>query len=159
LHRHKHGRRTLHPTRDALTAEEWNAETARVSELRAKLNGVVNVLHKRWPNGLSVHQAMGRVIRNASPITPRLTWAAGTSHDTTQMVRLRDIARRLELNRRAAETAPSHFLTLRQPDWSNSWQSPLESSHDHVTLHRQIIEAPSSAGQAAKASYAEQSAG
>lgn len=120
-------------TRDALTAEEWNAETARVSELRAKLNGVVNVLHKRWPNGLSVHQAMGRVIRNASPITPRLTWAAGTSHDTTQMVRLRDIARRLELNRRAAETAPSHFLTLRQPDWSNSWQAALATNAREVT--------------------------
>ncbi len=120
-------------SRDALTVEEWHAETARISELRAKLNGVVNVLHRRWPNGLTVHQAMGRVIRDASPTTPRLTWVAGTAHDATHMSRLRDIARRLELNRRAAETAPSHFLALKQPDWSNSWQAALATNAREVT--------------------------
>ncbi len=120
-------------TRDALTAEEWDAEAARVGELRTRLNGVVNVLHKRWPNGLTVHQAMGRVIRDASPTTPRLTWATATSHDAAHMGRLRDVARRLELNRRAAETAPSHFLTLKQPDWSNSWQAALAANAREVS--------------------------
>lgn len=119
-------------TRDALTAEQWHAETELVSELRAKLNGVVNVLHKRWPNGLTVHQAMGRVIRDAVPTTPRLAWAAGTVHDATQIIRLRDVARRLELNRRAIETAPSHFFVLKQPDWSNSWQTALATNSREV---------------------------
>jgi len=112
-------------TRDALSQEEWRIEAERVHELRSKLNGVVGVLHKRWPNGLTVHQAMGRVIRDATPSTPRLAWPGSTQHDRAQMTRLRDVARRLDLNRQAVERAPHDFLPLRHGDWSNGWQEAV----------------------------------
>ncbi|WP_122223256.1 DUF4011 domain-containing protein, partial [Pseudomonas syringae group genomosp. 3] len=63
---------------DALSAEEWQREATRLQTLRSKLNQLVDVLHRRWPNGLSLHQAIGRVIRDHGPQTPRLVWPAGT---------------------------------------------------------------------------------
>ena len=112
-------------TRDALSQEEWRTEAERVHKLRNKLNSVVGVLHKRWPNGLTVHQAMGRVIRDATYSTPRLTWPGSTRHDASQMARLRDVARRLDLNRQAAERSPDDFSLLRRSDWSNGWQEAV----------------------------------
>jgi very-short-patch-repair endonuclease len=118
--------------RDALTAKEWQQEADRVRDLRAKLNGVVGVLHKRWPNGLTVHEAMGRVIRDATAATPRLEWSASTVHSAEQMARLRDVARRLGLNRGTASSAPGPFLALRQLDWSNGWQEALSTAAREV---------------------------
>lgn len=112
-------------TRDALSQEEWRIEAERAHELRSKLNGVVGVLHKRWPNGLTVHQAMGRVIRDATPSTPRLAWPGSTQHDAAQMTRLRDVACRLDLNRQAAERSLGDFSLLRHSDWSNGWQDAV----------------------------------
>lgn len=112
-------------TRDALSAEEWRIEAERVNALRTKLNAVVGALHKRWPNGLTAHQAMGRVIRDATPRTPRLAWPAGTQHDAAQMARLRDVARRLELNRHAVEQSSGDLDQLRRNDWSNGWQEAV----------------------------------
>lgn len=112
-------------TRDALSLEEWRAEAEHVNALKIKLNDVVGALHKRWPNGLTVHEAMGRVIRDATRRTPRLAWPAGTQHDASQMVRLRDVARRLELNRQAAEQFSGDLDRLRNGDWSNGWQEAM----------------------------------
>ncbi|MFA5976600.1 MAG: DUF3320 domain-containing protein [Elusimicrobiota bacterium] len=120
-------------TRDALSQEEWRIEAERVHELRSKLNGVVGVLHKRWPNGLTVHQAMGRVIRDATPSTPRLAWPGSTRHDAAQIARLRDIARRLDLNRQAAERSPGDFSLLRHSEWSNAWQESV-AANAHAML-------------------------
>lgn len=59
--------------RDVLTTSEWEAEAGKVQRLRDKLNEVVRLLHLRWPNGLTLHQAMGRVIKDAGSTTPQFT--------------------------------------------------------------------------------------
>ncbi|XGI81539.1 AAA domain-containing protein [Enterobacter hormaechei] len=87
--------------RDVLTTQEWDEEASKLQTLRDKLNGVVRLLHKRWSNGLTLHYAMGRVIKDASAATPRFTWPAYTLHTAEQMEYFRQIARRLELNRAA----------------------------------------------------------
>ncbi|PUV43232.1 DUF3320 domain-containing protein [Cronobacter sakazakii] len=111
--------------RDVLTTTEWEEEAAKVQHLRDKLNEVVRLLHHRWPNGLTLHQAMGRVIRDASNLTPQFTWLAGTLHTAEQMEQFRDIARRLELNRHALIQHGTHFECINQTDWTNGWQSSL----------------------------------
>lgn len=121
-------------TRDALSQAQWQVEAEQVNALRIKLNDVVGALHKRWPNGLTVHEAMGRVIRDATPCTPRIAWPAGVQHDASQMFRLRDVARRLELNRQAAESS-GNLDQLRHTDWSNGWQAAV------VANAREIIAA------------------
>ncbi len=49
-------------TRDALSAEEWEREASEARRLRDELNAVVAVLHRREPNGLTIHRAIGRAV-------------------------------------------------------------------------------------------------
>jgi len=122
-------------TGDAPSTEDWTAEAANVHRLRDKLNGVVNLLHKRWSNGLSVHQAIGRVIRDVTAATPRLSWPPGTQHGADEITRLRDVARRLDLNGKAGRELTPLFPELARTEWSNGWQEAL------VVVAREMIEA------------------
>ncbi|MDC9593480.1 DUF3320 domain-containing protein [Xenorhabdus sp. IM139775] len=112
-------------TRDVLSKEEWEKEARHVQRLREKLNDAVNVLHKKWPNDLTVHQAIGRVIRDANEATPKLPWLAGTLHDQNAMIQLRDVARRLDLNAPSAKQFSGMFDAILRIDWSNGWQESI----------------------------------
>jgi very-short-patch-repair endonuclease len=111
--------------RDALTAEEWAVETAKLHKLRNRLNEVVGTLHRRQPNGLTVHQAIGRVVRDGHAALPRITWPVGTSHDAEDYARLRDLARRLDLNSQAARDLSADFSLIAPTEWSNGWQESI----------------------------------
>lgn len=121
-------------TRDTLTEEDWSRQAEKVRVLRDRLNRVVSVLHKRWSNGWSIHEAIGRVIRDASPSTPRLSWPSDTEHDQTQIDHLRDVARRLDLNRPAAITVGIYITLLAQTEWSNAWQEAMVASSRLVLM-------------------------
>ena len=110
---------------DALTASEWQEEAGKVQRLRDKLNDIVKMLHYCWPNGLTLHQAMGRVIKDANAATPEFNWPADTLHSSEQMTQFREVARRLQLNRPVYQRYGEHFTLIKQVDWTNSWQSSL----------------------------------
>lgn len=110
---------------DALSPQEWEHEAARLQTLRSRLNQLVDVLHRRWDNGLSLHQAIGRVIRDHSLQTPKLSWAPTTRHDAAEYGNLLDISRRLGLNGNAARDLSGRFGALSQTQWSNAWQSEI----------------------------------
>jgi very-short-patch-repair endonuclease len=114
--------------RDAMSAEEWQREAGRLQTLRSRLNEVVAVLHRRHDNGLSLHQAIGRVVRDHGPATPRLGWPADTEHGDTDYQRLQDLARRLGLNGEAGQNLSGRFGALAQTQWSNAWQAQLAAS-------------------------------
>ncbi|OCR25948.1 DNA helicase [Pseudomonas syringae] len=114
--------------RDTLSAEDWQREAERVQTLRSRLNQLVEVLHRRWPNGLSLHQAIGRVVRDHGPTTPRLAWSAGTAHDADEYALLLDLSRRLGLNGAAARDLSGKFGVLGQTQWSNAWQAQIVSA-------------------------------
>jgi AAA domain-containing protein len=72
-------------------AAEWNETTSDLKTLRDRLNAVVRVLHRRHRNGLTPHQALGRVIAGrellpkfllpfASPTARRGGHASTTGH-------------------------------------------------------------------------------
>lgn len=117
---------------DALSGEQWEREAARLQTLRARLNQLVEVLHRRWGNGLSLHQAIGRVVRDHGPRTPRLLWPANTQHDAAEYGQLLDLARRLGLNGAAARQLSSTFGGLAQTQWSNAWQAQIASASREV---------------------------
>ncbi|RAP57103.1 DUF3320 domain-containing protein [Oleiagrimonas sp. MCCC 1A03011] len=119
-------------SRDTLTEAEWNSQAEKVRSLRDRLNEVVEVLHRRWPNGWSVHEAIGRVVKDATSGTPRLTWPGGTEHDAAQMAQLRDVARRLDLNRGAAEGVGARMALVTRTEWSNAWQESIVAVARHV---------------------------
>ncbi len=112
---------------EALSAEEWEREAARLQTLRSRLNQLVDVLHRRWDNGLTLHQSIGRVVRDHRPQTPRLAWETGTKHDGTEYAQLLDLARRLGLNGSAARDLSGKFGALAQTQWSNAWQAQIAS--------------------------------
>lgn len=112
-------------TRESLSPDEWAQEAAQVQRLRDKLNAVVAVLHRRWPNGLTVHEAMGRVVRDASEHTPRLSWPQPTAHDAGMLAQLRDVVRRLDMNRRAGRELGDGFGLIAATDWTNGWQAAI----------------------------------
>ncbi|WP_263262392.1 DUF3320 domain-containing protein [Pseudomonas sp. RIT-PI-S] len=113
---------------DALSAEEWEREASRLQTLRSRLNGLVEVLHRRWDNDLSLHQSIGRVVRDHGPHTPKLTWPSTTQHSAAEYNQLLDIARRLGLNGTAARDLSGKFGALIQTEWSNAWQSQIAST-------------------------------
>lgn len=122
-------------SRDTLTEADWGKQAEKVRSLRDRLNEVVKVLHDRWPNGWSVHEAIGRVVKDAAPMTPRLSWPEGTEHDAAQMAQLRDVARRLDLNRAVAEGVGARMTLLARNEWSNAWQEAM------VGAARQVLAA------------------
>lgn len=111
--------------REALSADEWSAEAAKLHKLRNRLNHVVELLHRRSPNGLSVHQAIGRVVRDWNESLPRLAWPAGTIHDAHTYSMMKDLARRLDLNGQAARDLSNVFALMAPTDWSNGWQEAI----------------------------------
>lgn len=117
---------------EALSAEEWEREAARLQTLRSRLNQLVEVLHRRWDNGLTLHQSIGRVVRDHSPQTPRLGWETGTEHDGAEYAGLLDLARRLGLNGIAARDLSGNFGALAQTQWSNAWQAQIAGAAREV---------------------------
>lgn len=122
-------------SRGRLKEAEWAAHANKIRSLRDRLNKFVDVLHKRWPNGWSVFEAIGLVVREAGSAIPKLSWPEGTAHDVKQMEALRDVVRRLELNRRAAESGGAQMALLVRTEWSNAWQEAI------VGTARQVIKA------------------
>lgn len=120
--------------RDKLSQEEWLEESHRVQKLRDKLNKFVELLHKRWPNGITVYQAIGKVIKYANVNTPRFNWPAGTIHDHEQMEQFRDIVRRLELNKSALDEAKGLINFIKQSEWTNGWQESV-FNHAHELIN------------------------
>lgn len=108
--------------RDALSAEEWRREAARLRRLRDRLNDVVRLLHRPHPNGMTIHQSIGRVVRDWTPDMPDLGWPDSVSHDRRTLDALRETARRLDLAHRAVRGLPPALGAVAQGEWSNGWQ-------------------------------------
>lgn len=111
--------------RGHLTQEEWTENTSRLRVLRNRLNLVCGRLHQVHPNGLSIHRAIGLVIRDFGLATPRLVWATGTTHSREDLEKFREVAHRLDLNLEAYRDSPSELSILEHTDWSNSWQESV----------------------------------
>ncbi|MDF2637960.1 MAG: helicase [Novosphingobium lindaniclasticum] len=111
--------------RETMSAEEWAREAAEAKRLRDTLNGVVRRLHARARNGLTIHHAIGRVVRDATAAIPRLSFATDADHSEDELVAMRDVARRLGLARLAIVGVPSELDALRRGTWSNQWQDDI----------------------------------
>jgi hypothetical protein len=112
-------------TRDALTQEEWEREAAETRQLRNDLNEIVALLHRREPNGWTIHRAIGRTVRDASEATPKLAFPASIRHSGEEMARFRDVARRLGIARKVIADLPTELDGVACTDWSNGWQEEI----------------------------------
>ncbi|MGE4404026.1 DUF3320 domain-containing protein [Pseudomonas sp.] len=108
------------------TSEQWNREAERLGVLRQALNGLVQALHQRHPNGLTVYDAIGTSIRHAGQEASPMFWPDAQSHDEKDLARLREAARRMSTLSGELGTLHGHALAhIGMTEWSPSWQDAL----------------------------------
>ncbi|WP_395674619.1 DUF3320 domain-containing protein [Inquilinus sp.] len=112
-------------TRETMNAEDWAREGAEVKRLRDGLNDLVALLHRRAANGLTIRDAIGRVVRDWTEASPRFTFASGRDHGEADLIRLRDIARRMGLAWTDADGLSGALDGIGHADWSNGWQEAI----------------------------------
>lgn len=69
---------------------EWLDKGRRLEALRNELNAWVETLHRTHPNGLSLHDAMGRLYRHPHWEPARLSWPNTTVHTVADLQEQRD---------------------------------------------------------------------
>ncbi|MBB3348344.1 DUF3320 domain-containing protein [Sphingomonas sp. BK069] len=114
--------------RDALSETEWQQEAAAARRLRDELNEVVALLHRSDPSGWTLHRAIGRTVRDLDDGTPVLSFPPGTSHDRDDMVRMREVVRRLAIARGDVGGLPPGMEGIGRTEWSNGWQQEIVSA-------------------------------
>ena len=111
------------------TADDWNREAERLAVLRLALNGLVDSLHRPYPNGLTVYEAIGTCIGQDDRPAAAMPWTDPLTHDRAQLDTLRETARRISALAGAITGSSglrSHPLALvGRSDWSTAWADDL----------------------------------
>jgi very-short-patch-repair endonuclease len=108
------------------SAEEWNREAERLATLRQELNALVLALHRNHRTGLTVFDAIGTCIANASRQPAQFSWPDAEAHSRDELDKLREVASRISALAQALPKLADHPLALiGQTDWKPSWQDEL----------------------------------
>lgn len=124
-------------SRSTDAVHEWDHKTSDLKSLRDRLNAVVASLHRRYPNGLTAHEAMGRVIAGHE-FAPGLTlpFFSAEGHDTAAMRGMRENCHQLKTALSAVGDPSVHALRgLGRTVWSPVWQSQLLAAIERFRLH------------------------
>ncbi|MXY57154.1 MAG: DUF3320 domain-containing protein [Gammaproteobacteria bacterium] len=110
--------------------DRWKAEAERLKRLRDQLNLVVDRLHLRRRNGMTVFEAMGVRIRDETLVRGvALSWPSADHHDEARLNAMREAAETLEVQARATDDIrDSPFRLIATGDWSPSWETKLVHS-------------------------------
>jgi very-short-patch-repair endonuclease len=111
--------------------ETWRAQAQHLKRLRDDLNGYVERLHFRHGNGMSIFEAIGRVVDGEDVPALGLRWGNANAHGTPEMAVMREVVDRLAVN----AAAVGHGALLNNPlaavahsEWSPTWQQGLVDS-------------------------------
>ena len=121
----------LHKAWDAqgdVDPDTWRAQADRLKRLRDDLNGYVERLHFRHANGLSIFDAIGRVVAGEDVPALGLRWATAHAHGAAAMDAMREVADRLDVNASAvghAALRSNPLSAIGRGDWSPGWQQSL----------------------------------
>lgn len=111
-------------TSEGLPQEEWDRRATELKTSRDGLNRLVEALHRRHPNGLTLYTAIGRVVRDGATASFRFDWPVGTRHDETAMATMREAVRRLDLLR-PTDADRTALAVVGRTEWSNAWVAEL----------------------------------
>lgn len=108
------------------TVDDWDREAERLQRLRGELNDLVAALHKDYPNGLTVFDAIGTCISHAGEEASRMPWADPLTHDRDALDTLRETTRRMAAMAGDLGQLQGHPLSqIGHAEWSPSWQDEL----------------------------------
>lgn len=111
------------------TAGDWGHEAEHLGQFRQELNSLVDALHKVYPNGLTVFNAIGICIQNAGKEPSAMPWADAMTHSRVELDDLRETSRRISAM--AADLGPlsGHQLAaIGRTEWSPSWSDELSTA-------------------------------
>ncbi|MBV1706894.1 MAG: DUF3320 domain-containing protein [Hyphomicrobiales bacterium] len=136
--------------RSLRTPRDWYVAAADLKKLKERLNNVSSALSRRHGNGLTVDEALGRVIRGkefAPGIALRFEDAA--SHDEARMRRLRGRSRELAQAVDGLGVPAQHKLRMiGQTQWSPLWQQQVSELAQNYTEAAQCLLRTSAAAMA-----------
>ncbi|GAB2897290.1 DUF3320 domain-containing protein [Microvirgula curvata] len=118
-----------------MAPDEWHAEAARLEGLRSQLNRYVEHLHTRHLNGLSVYEAIGKVVVGHDLPLLQLSWPSAQVHDAAAMRVLREAAELLDVHAKVmgeGQLTANPLAHVAQTEWSPLWQAKLLEAARHV---------------------------
>ena len=108
------------------TTDDWSREAERLAQLRQDLNGLVDALHRSYPNGLTVFDAMGTCLGHAGKEPSAMPWADALTHQRDDLDRLRESARSMAALAGSIGGLNGHPLSLvGMTQWSPTWGDDL----------------------------------
>jgi len=128
------------------TTEEWERCAQEIGRLRADLNGLVDALHRRHGNGLTVHQAIGTCLEHSGEMASPMPWADPNTLDRDALDKLRETSRRIASLGSSLTRLQDHPLEIiGRTDWRPSWQTDLLQACTEVEAAIESLKAQASA--------------
>ena len=111
------------------TASDWTREAERLGQLRQDLNGLVDALHKTYPNGLSAFSVIGTCIQFSGQTPSAMPWPDAFTHSEEQLDGLRETSRRISAMAQDLGPLSGHPLAaIGKSEWSPNWSDELSSA-------------------------------
>ena len=124
-----------------ISGMNWEKEAERLAQVRRDLNLYVDRLHHRYPNGLTVHQAIGVVIKYSDVPAVKLHWPSPEAHSLETFEKLHEIANRIDANSiELTGIGLDIFAHIATGEWSPSWQSDVLSLAGSVQQNLKPLE-------------------
>lgn len=110
----------------AHTPTDWEREANRLAALRQELNTLVQLLHQRGANDLTVYDATGLAILRREWIPADMPWTDPDVHDRAGLDSLRATMRQLATLAGEINSLRAHpLLPIARTEWSPSWEDEL----------------------------------
>ncbi|MGH7102124.1 MAG: DUF3320 domain-containing protein [Acetobacteraceae bacterium] len=116
--------------RAAPAATAWEGATSDLKTLRDQLNSLVLALHRRHRNGLTAHQALGRVVAGRAMLPGfAISYPTPDQHDEGDMARLRQACDTIRIAMENVGDPARHPLRgIGRTHWSPLWQRDLATA-------------------------------
>ena len=120
---------------------DWDLEADRLAALRAELNAMAQALHRYYPHGLTVYDAIGTCIAHQGQRPATLDWQDPLIHGRAELEGLRDTSRQMAaLAGQLSELQQHPLAAIGQTDWSHAWQQDLLTGADALTQAAQALQ-------------------
>lgn len=130
----------------AHTVSDWEREANRLAALRQELNMLVQLLHQKRANDLTVYNATGLAILHREWTPADMPWADPEVHNRTALDTLRETMRRMAALAGEIKSLQAHpLLPISRTEWSPVWEDEL---YQACVLLDQIAVALEQAGTA-----------
>ena len=130
--------------RGDIDPDEWRAQAQRLKRLRDELNGYVERLHFRHANGMTLFEAIGRVVDSEDVPALGLSWSSAHAHSAAALDAMRNVVDRLDVNAAAlgyGALLDNPLTPVGRSDWSPTWQQRLVDAARSVMPSARAVQA------------------